>query len=213
MTWAFCFWPSCRGFVDWLVIRGVLLKRWCHLLLFAWFLHSGCSLWWFFFFLWRSYWSSLQNSTSLPFLHGSSLTVSGCVPAASISSLSWWSTVALFLWSYTVYCWVFYVTTGSQSPFSAVFNENCSVFSGHPLTHPIFRSCTTVQFSLVSRTAGFWLSVSFSNSFTRLCYSSQGQQFPILFFSRYLPNHQALILVLSHFSILFPLLLILFSRW
>ena len=69
------------------------------------------------------------------------------------------------------------------------------------------------SFHLVSRTAGFWLSVSFSNSFTRLCYFSQGQQFPILFFSRYLPNHQALILVLSHFSILFPLLLILFSRW
>ena len=85
------------------------------------------------------------------------LAVSGCVPAASISSLSWWSTVALFLWSYTVYCWIFYVDTGSQSPFSAVFYENCLVFSGHPLTQTRFSSCITVHFSLASRTAGFWL--------------------------------------------------------
>ena len=64
----FCSWPSCRGSVDWLVMQGVLLGRWCRLLLFSWCLHSGCLLWWFFFFLWRSGWSCLQNSTSLLFL-------------------------------------------------------------------------------------------------------------------------------------------------
>ena len=110
LTRAFCLWPSHRGSVDWLMILGVLLGRWSHLLLFAWCLHSGCLLWWFFFFLWRSCWSSLQNSTSSPFLQDSRLAVSGCVPAASISSQLWWSTVSLFLWSYTVYCWIFYVT-------------------------------------------------------------------------------------------------------
>ena len=174
LTRASCSWPSCRGSVDWLVIRGVLLGRWCHLLLFAWCLHSGCLLWWFFFFLWISCRSSLQNSTSLLFLLDSRLAISGCVPAASISQL-WWSTVALFLWSYTVYCWIFYVATGSQSPFSAVFYENCLVSSGHPLIHPRFRSCITVHFSLVPHTAGFWFSVSFSNSFSRLCHSLQEQ--------------------------------------
>ena len=163
LTGAFCSWPSCRESGDWLVIGGVLLERWCHLLLFAWCLHSGYSLWWFFFLLWRSCWSSLQNSTSLPFLQDIQLAVSRCVPAASISSLLWWSTAALFLWSYTAYCWIFYVTTGSQWPFSAVFYENCSVFSGHSLTHPRFCSCTTVHFLLVSCTAGFWLSISFFN--------------------------------------------------
>ena len=110
LTWAFCSWPSCRGSVDWLVIWEMLLERWCHLLLFAWCLHSGCLLWWFFLFLWRSCWSSLENSTSLPFLQDSRLAVSGYVPAASISSQLWWSTVALFLWFYTVCCWI--------SPFS-----------------------------------------------------------------------------------------------
>ena len=167
--------PSCRGSVCWLVIRGVLLGRWCHLLLFAWCLHSGCLLWWFFFFLWRSCWSSPQNSTSLLFLQDSRLAVSGCVPAASISSLLWWSTVALFLWSYTVCCWIFYVATGSQSPFSAVFYENCLVSSGHPWTHPSFCSCITVHFSVAPRAAGFWLSVLFFNSFCRLRHSLQRQ--------------------------------------
>ena len=99
LTRAFCSWPSCKGSVIW----GVLREKWCHLLLFARCLHSGCSLWWLFFFLWRSCWSPLQNSTSLPFWQDSRLVVSGCVPAASISSLSWWSTVALFRWSYTVH--------------------------------------------------------------------------------------------------------------
>ena len=70
--------------------------------MFAWCLHSRSLLWWFFFFLWRSCWSFLENSTSSPFLQDSRLAVSRCVPAASISSLLWWSTVALFLWSYTV---------------------------------------------------------------------------------------------------------------
>ena len=175
LTRASCSWPSCRGSVDWLVIRGVLLGRWCHLLLFAWCLHSGCLLWWFFFFLWRSCWSSFENSTSLSFLQDSWLEVSGCVPAAYISSLFWWSTVALFLWLYTVCWWIFYVANGSQSPFSAVFYENCLVSSGHPLIHPRFHSCITVHFSLASRTAWFWLSVSFSNSFSRLCHSLQEQ--------------------------------------
>ena len=106
-------------------------------------------LWWFFFFLWRSYWSSLQNSRTVS-LPDSQLAVSGCVLAASISSLLWWSTLAVFLWSYTVCYWTFYVATGSQSPFSAVFYENCLVFSGHPLTHPKFRSCTTTLFTSAS---------------------------------------------------------------
>ena len=132
------------------MIRGVLLEKWCHLLLFTWCLHSECSLWSFFFFF--LCWSSLQNSTLLSFLQDSRLAVSGCVPAASISSLSWRSTVVLFLWSYTVYCWIFYVATGSHSPFSAVFYENCSVFSDHPLAQPRSRSCTTAHISLASRT-------------------------------------------------------------
>ena len=61
LTRAFCSWPSYWGSVDWLVIRGVWLGRWCHLLLFAWCSYSGCLLWWFFFSFWRSCWSSLQN--------------------------------------------------------------------------------------------------------------------------------------------------------
>ena len=157
------------------MIRGVLLGRWCHFLLFACCLHSGCILWWFFFFLWRSCWSSPQNSISLPFLQDKRLRVSGCVPAASISSLLWWSTVALFLWSYTVCCWIFYVATGSQSSFLAIFYENCLVSSGYPLIHPRFHSCITVHFSLSSRTEAYSLSVSFSNSFSRLRHSLQGQ--------------------------------------
>ena len=107
LTRAFCSWSSCRGSIDWLMTLGVLLGRWWNLLLFAWCLHSECLLWCFSFFLWRFFWSSLQNSTSLHFLLDSQLVVSGCVPAASISSLLWWLTVALFLWSYTVYCWIF----------------------------------------------------------------------------------------------------------
>ena len=157
------------------MIRGVLLKRWCHLLLFAWCLHLGCLLWWFFFFLLRYCWCSLQNSTSSPFLQDSRLAVSGYVSAASTSSLLWWSIMTMFLWSYTSYCRIFDVATGSQSSFSTVLYENCSVFSGHPLTQPRFHSCTTVRFPLASRTAVFWLSVSFSNSFSRLCLSLQGQ--------------------------------------
>ena len=184
-------------------------------LLFAWCLHSGCLLWGS-FFLWRSCWSSLQNSTSSLFLLDSRLAVSGCVPAASISFLSWWSTKALFLWSYTVYCWIFYVATGSQSPFSTVFYKNCLVFSGHSLTHPRFCSCTTVHFSLASRTAGFWLSDLFSSSFSRLCHSLHGQLLPILFLSGCLADHQVLIPVLSHLSILFsssldPLFMVVYS--
>ena len=77
LTRVFCSWPSCRGSVDWLVMQGVLLGWWCHLLLFSWCLHSGCLLWWFFFFLWRSCWSCLQNSTSFLFLQDSWLAVSG----------------------------------------------------------------------------------------------------------------------------------------
>ena len=150
------------------------MKRWCLLLLFAWCLHLGCLLLWFFFFLWRSCWCSLQNSTSSPFLQDSRLAVSGCVSAASTSSLLWWSTMA-FLWSYTSYCRIFYVATGSQSSLSAVLYENCSVSSGHLLTQPSFHSFTTVRFPLASRTAVFWFSVSFSNSFSRLCLSLQGQ--------------------------------------
>ena len=118
------------------------MKRWCLLLLFAWCLHLGCLLWWFFFFLWRSCWCSLQNSTSSPFLQDSRLAVSGCASAASTSSLLWWSTMA-FLWSYTSYCLIFYVATGSQSSLSAALYENCSVSSGHLLTQPSFHSCTT----------------------------------------------------------------------
>ena len=163
MTRAFGYWPLCRGSLDWLVMRGVLQGRWCHLLLFAWCLHSGCLLWWFFFFLWRSCWSSLQNSTSSPFLQDSRLAVSGCVPAASISSLLWWSTVALFLWSFTVYCWTFYVTPEFQSPFSAVFYGNCLISRDHPLTHARFCSCITAHFSL--RIYGWILVVSFAFQF------------------------------------------------
>ena len=133
-------------------------------------------LWWFFFFLWISCWSSLQNSTSSPFLQDSSRTCPCSFHSSMlISSPHWWLTVALFLWSCTVYWWIFCVVTGSQSPFSAVFYENCSVFSGHPLAHPRFRCFTARHFSLVSRTAGFWLSVSFFNSFPRFCHSLKGQ--------------------------------------
>ena len=92
----------------------MLLGRWFPLLLFTCCLYSGCLLWRFFFFLRRSCWSSLQNSTSSPFLQDSQPAVSGCIPAASIFSQLWWSTVALFLWSYTVYCWIFYVTKSQQ---------------------------------------------------------------------------------------------------
>ena len=98
-----------------------------------------------------------------------------CPSSFHLLFLSWWLTVALFLWSYTVYCSIFYVATGSHSPFSVVFYENCSVFSAHLLTHPRFCSCTKVHFSLAFRTAGFWLSVSFSNSFFRLCHYLEGE--------------------------------------
>ena len=87
LTSIFCSWPPCRGSVDWFVIGGVLLGRWCHLLLYAWYFHSEWILWWF-FFIWRSSWPSLQNSTSSPFLQGSRLGVLGCVPAASFPSCS-----------------------------------------------------------------------------------------------------------------------------
>ena len=209
MSRAFCYWPLCRGSLDWLVMWGVLQGRWCHLLLFAWCLHSGCLLWWFFFFLWRSCWASLQNSTSSLFLQDSRLAVSGCVPAASISSLVWWSTVALFLWSFTVYCWTFYVTPGSQSPFSVVFYENCLISPGHPLTHPRFCSCITAHFSLriVRLDSGcqFPFPILFPNCVI-LCKSNSCQFFPFLDF---VPMTK----LWSQFCHIFPLLLILFSRW
>ena len=84
---AFCSWPSCRSSVDWRLIQRVLLGR------SSPFFRSMSSfkvlsmMAWFFFFLWRSFWSSLQNSNSSPFLKDSEVAVSGCVPAASISSV------------------------------------------------------------------------------------------------------------------------------
>ena len=59
----------------------------------------------------------------------------------------------------------YFVATGSQQLFSTGFCENCSVFSDHLLTHPMFHSCTTIHFSPMSHTAWFWLLVSFSISF------------------------------------------------
>ena len=103
----------------------------------------------------------------------------------------------------------YFVATGSQQLFSTGFCENCSVFSDHLLTHPMFHSCTTIHFSPMSHTAWFWLLVSFSISFSRWYHSLQLLWSPVLFFSWCLPDRQALILILSHLSILFPLLLIL----
>ena len=117
--------------------------------------------------------------------------------------------MVLFLWSYIQLLIRYFVATGSQQLFSTGFCENCSVFSDHLLTHPMFHSCTTIHFSPMSHTAWFWLLVSFSISFSRWYHSLQLLWSPVLFFSWCLPDHQALILILSHLSILFPLLLIL----
>ena len=144
LTRAFCSWPSCWGSVDWLVIRGVLLGRWRHLLLFTWCLHSGSLLWWFFFFLWISCWCSLQNSTSLLFLQDSRLAISGCVPAASISShgdLQWLCSSDLIQFIVGYFIWP--LDPNHLSQLSLV---KTLVFSGHPLTHPRFRSFITVHF-------------------------------------------------------------------
>ena len=103
----------------------------------------------------------------------------------------------------------YYVATGSQQLFSTGFCENCSVFSDHLLTHPMFHSCTTIHFSPMSHTAWFWLLVLFSISFSRWYHSLQVLWSPLLFFSWCLPDRQALILILSHIIIYHPLLLIL----
>ena len=127
LTRALCSWPSCRGSLDWLVIRGVLLGRRCHLLLFAW-----CLLWWFFFFLWRSCWSSLQNSTSSHFLQDQFLPLFWYykpILRPCFLNQMWWSYVSPHLFFLRIFCKSSYIKS-SHAEFSLPLDVYRSSF--HP---------------------------------------------------------------------------------